>query len=195
MSLACSRSLFFTAFTAGALALGASYYLEYAVGLTPCSLCLAQRFFMALLMVCCGLAAIHGPRRVGLSLYWATALGLSLGGTTAAWRQVLLQSDPLVQMTSCAPDSEALFSNLPWLCATLRMFKGGVDCAEIFLDAVRFEHPGMESAVLCGDVDPCGLSVTASGLERAATTAQRRSVAPGAGRGLNTCMNFISCVP
>jgi disulfide bond formation protein DsbB len=131
MSLACSRSLFFTAFTAGALALGASYYLEYAVGLMPCSLCLAQRFFMALLTVCCGLAAVHGPRRVGLSLYWMITFCVSLGGTTAAWRQVLLQSDPLVQMTSCAPDSEALFSNLPWLCATVRMFKGGVDCAEI----------------------------------------------------------------
>ncbi|AVX91854.1 disulfide bond formation protein B [Pseudomonas sp. VE 196-7] len=131
MSLACSRSLLFTAFTAGAMALGASYYLEYAVGLTPCSLCLAQRFFMALLTFCCGVAAVHGPRRVGLSLYWGAALGLSLGGTTAAWRQVLLQSDPLMQMTRCAPDSEALFSNLPWLCATVRMLRGGGDCAEI----------------------------------------------------------------
>lgn len=194
MSLACSRSLFFTAFTAGALALGASYYLEYAVGLTPCSLCLAQRFFMALLMACCGLAAIHGPRRVGLSLYWATGLGLSLGGTTAAWRQVLLQSDPLVQMTRCAPDSEALFSTAVVVCNGADV-QGGCRLRGNFLDAVGFEHPGMESAVLCGDVDPCGVPIAASGLERSATTAQRRSVAPGAGRGLNTCMNFISCVP
>jgi disulfide bond formation protein DsbB len=86
---------------------------------------------MALLTLCCGVAAVHGPRRFGLSLYWGAALGLSLGGTTAAWRQVLLQSDPLVQMTRCAPDSEALFSNLPWLCATVRMLKGDGDCAEI----------------------------------------------------------------
>ena len=131
MSLACSRSLFFMAFTAGAFALGASYYLEYAVGLTPCSLCLVQRLFLTLLCVVSGLAAVHGPKRVGLWFYWLLTLGASLGGTTAAWRQVLLQSDPLVQMTRCAPDSEALFSNLPWLCATVRMFKGGVDCAEI----------------------------------------------------------------
>ncbi len=86
---------------------------------------------MAVLTLCCGVAAVHGPRRFGLSLYWGAALGLSLGGTTAAWRQVLLQSDPLVQMTRCAPDSEALFSNLPWLCATVRMLRGGGDCAEI----------------------------------------------------------------
>ena len=39
MSLACTRSLFFMVFVAGALALGVSYYLEYAVGLMPCGLC------------------------------------------------------------------------------------------------------------------------------------------------------------
>ena len=131
MSLACSRSLFFMAFTAGALALGASYYLEYAVGLTPCSLCLVQRLFLTLLSACCGLAAVHGPGRLGLSLYWGGALGASLGGTTGAWRQVLLQGDTLSELANCSPDPEALMSSLPWFCATIRMFKGSADCAEI----------------------------------------------------------------
>ncbi|WP_064116386.1 disulfide bond formation protein B [Pseudomonas fluorescens] len=131
MSLACSRSLFFMAFTAGAFALGASYYLEYAVGLTPCSLCLVQRLFLTLLCVFCGLAAVHGPRRSGLWLYWLLTLGASLGGTTAAWRQVLIQSDPVLQLTNCSPTSEMLFSGLPWICALQRMFNGGADCAEI----------------------------------------------------------------
>ena len=58
MSLACSRSLFFIAFTAGAFALGASYYLEYAVGLTPCSLCLVQRLFLTLLCIGCGVCSL-----------------------------------------------------------------------------------------------------------------------------------------
>ncbi|MBC3205882.1 MULTISPECIES: disulfide bond formation protein B [Pseudomonas] len=131
MSLACSRSLFFMAFIAGAFALGASYYLEYTVGLTPCSLCLVQRLFLTLLCICCGVAAVHGPRRAGLGLYWLCALGASLGGTTAAWRQVLIQSDPLLQMVKCTPAAEPLFSALPWVCALQRMFNGGADCAEI----------------------------------------------------------------
>ncbi|QAX87582.1 disulfide bond formation protein B [Pseudomonas sp. DTU12.3] len=131
MSLACSRSLFFMAFTAGAVALGASYYLEYAVGLAPCSLCLVQRMFMTLLTVCCGLAAVHGPRRVGLSLYWVVALCASLGGTTAAWRQVLMQGDSVLQLVECSPAPETLFSSMPWLCAVLRMVSGSADCVEI----------------------------------------------------------------
>ena len=132
MSLACSRSLFFMAFTAGALALGASYYLEYAVGLTPCSLCLVQRLFLTLLTACLRAgggarpSTVSGCRSIGW-LRWAA----SLGGTTAAWRQVLLQSDPLLQLANCSPDSETLFSRLPWLCATVRMFNGSADCAEI----------------------------------------------------------------
>lgn len=131
MSLACSRSLFFMAFTAGAMALGASYYLEYAVGLRPCSLCLVQRLFLSLLTICCGLAAVHGPRSAGLSLYWIGALSAGLGGTTAAWRQVLLQGDPINQLISCSPQPEELFSGMPWLCALVRMFNNAADCAEI----------------------------------------------------------------
>ncbi len=131
MSLACSRSLFFMAFTAGAFALGASYYLEYAVGLTPCSLCLVQRLFLTLLCVCSGVAAVHGPMRVGLWFYWLLTLGASLGGTTAAWRQVLIQSDPLLHLLNCSPAPETLFSGLPWICALQKMFSGGADCAEI----------------------------------------------------------------
>jgi protein dithiol:quinone oxidoreductase len=131
MSLACSRSLFFMAFTAGAMALGASYYLEYAVGLRPCSLCLVQRLFVCLLTLICGLAAVHGPRRAGLAFYWGCALFASLGGTTAAWRQVLLQGDPVYQLVSCMPQPEDMLSSLPWLCALVRTFDNSADCAEM----------------------------------------------------------------
>jgi disulfide bond formation protein DsbB len=119
------------AFTAGILALGASYYLEYAVGLVPCSLCLVQRLFMSALTVFCGVAAIHGPQRFGLSMYWITVLLSSLGGMTAAWRQVLLQGDSLQRLAHCTPDPQELFSSLPWLCALMRMFNDTADCTEL----------------------------------------------------------------
>ncbi len=131
MSLACSRSLFFMAFIAGAIALGASYYLEYAVGLAPCSLCLVQRLFLTLLCVCSGVAAVHGPKRIGLGFYWLLTLGASLGGTTAAWRQVLIQSDPVLQLHHCPAVPEAFLGGLSWLCALQRMLSGGAECAEI----------------------------------------------------------------
>lgn len=65
MPLACSRSLFFLVFIAGALVLGVSYYLEYAVGLQPCGLCLLQRGCLALLTGVCLMASVQGPGRFG----------------------------------------------------------------------------------------------------------------------------------
>jgi len=131
MSATCSRSLFFMAFTAGILALGASYYFEYAVGLVPCSLCLVQRLFLTILTACCGMAAVHGPGRLGPSLYWFGALSAGLGGTMAAWRQVLLQADSMHHLAQCAPGTEQSVSGLPWLCALGRMFNDSEDCAQL----------------------------------------------------------------
>ncbi len=131
MSLASTRSLFFMAFIAGALALGASYYLEYAIGLKPCGLCLLQRFFLALLTGVCLIAALHGPRRLGCSLYWLLGLLSSLAGMVTAWRQVVLQSDPVQQVSGCASGLEGLFANMPWLCIVKQIFSGTADCAEI----------------------------------------------------------------
>ncbi|MFJ2365057.1 disulfide bond formation protein B [Pseudomonas sp. NPDC087697] len=131
MSLASTRSLFFMAFIAGALALGASYYLEYAIGLKPCGLCLLQRFFLALFTSVCLVAALHGPRRLGCLLYWLLSLFSSLAGMVTAWRQVVLQSDPAQQVSGCSTSLEGLFANMPGLRVVERVFNGTADCAEI----------------------------------------------------------------
>ena len=131
MSLACSRSLFFMAFIAGALALGVSYYLEYAVGLRPCGLCLVQRFCLALLTGVCLMASVHGPGRIGTVLYWLLCLGFSLAGTATAWRQVLLQNLPMEQAAVCSTHLADLFAGSAPLSILLQVFKGAVDCVEI----------------------------------------------------------------
>ncbi|QZP34250.1 disulfide bond formation protein B [Pseudomonas sp. DR48] len=130
MFLACSRSLFFMAFIAGALALGVSYYLEYAVGLKPCGLCLLQRLCLALFAGVCLVGSVHGPGRFGNFLYWLLGLFCSLAGTVTAWRQVLLQSDPS-QLSACPVNPGAFYEDLPWLCQVTKMFNGDADCAEI----------------------------------------------------------------
>jgi disulfide bond formation protein DsbB len=131
MSLACSRSLFFMAFIAGALALGVSYYLEYAIGLKPCGLCLLQRSCLALLTGICLAASVHGPGRFGSFLYWMLGLFCSLAGTVTAWRQVLLQSDPTHRLMTCPPDLAVQYEDMPWFCQVTQMFKGEAECAEI----------------------------------------------------------------
>jgi disulfide bond formation protein DsbB len=131
MSLACSRSLFFMAFIAGALALGVSYYLEYVVGLRPCGLCVMQRICLAFFTGVCLMASVHGPSRVGSFLYWLLGLFSSLAGTVTAGRQVLLQSDPAAHLSTCLPGQADAFASSSWLSAIRQMFEGTVDCVEI----------------------------------------------------------------
>ncbi|MGE8151843.1 disulfide bond formation protein B [Pseudomonas vancouverensis] len=131
MSLAHSRSLFFMAFVAGALALGVSWYLEFAVGLRPCGLCLLQRLCLALFSAVCLIAAVHGPGRGGSILYWLSAVCCSLTGTVAAWRQVLLQTDPVPRLTSCSTSLGDLIATEPWSSVIQQLFNGAVGCAQI----------------------------------------------------------------
>ncbi|WP_160104764.1 disulfide bond formation protein B [Pseudomonas izuensis] len=131
MYSACTRSLFFTVFVAGALVLGVSYYLEYAVGLKPCGLCLLQRACLALLTVVCLTAAVQGPGRLGSFVYWLLGLFCSLAGAVMAWRQVLLQSDPAYQLSTCAPNLPDLVASTSWIGVVQQMFKGTLDCGQI----------------------------------------------------------------
>lgn len=130
MSLACTRSLFFTVFVAGALVLGVSYYLEYSVGLNACGLCLLQRVCLALLTGICLMAAVQGPGRLGSFLYWFVGLLCSLGGALTAGQQVLLQSHPADHPALCVSDLTDLFAGGPWFSVVRQVFSGTFDCAQ-----------------------------------------------------------------
>ncbi|CDF94957.1 MULTISPECIES: disulfide bond formation protein B [unclassified Pseudomonas] len=124
MSLACSRFLFFMASAAAALALGIASYLEYAVGLTPCSLCVLQRLCLVLFLVNGLAACMHGPGRKGSILYGMAGLVFVSGGLALAWRQVLLQSH--------SPDCLAQMKGVgSWWSAMQRVLDGVVDCAGV----------------------------------------------------------------
>jgi disulfide bond formation protein DsbB len=90
-----------------------------------------QRICLALLTAICLVASVHGPGRFGSFLYWLLGLASSLAGTAIAWRQVLLQSDPVHQLSACTLNVGELFASAPWMCVVQQMFKGNIDCAQI----------------------------------------------------------------
>ena len=127
MSLACSRFLFFMASIAAALVLGIACYLEYVVGLMPCSLCILQRLCLMLFLVNCLAACVHGPGQRGSTFYGVMGLVFASVGMALAWRQVLVQSHS-VEFSDC---SEQLKEMDSWWCAVHRVLDGAVDCASI----------------------------------------------------------------
>ena len=66
--------------------LGYAYYLQYVKGLEPCPLCMVQRFFFYAVMALFILAALHGPRGRGASIYAALITLFAAGGAAAAGR-------------------------------------------------------------------------------------------------------------
>ena len=131
MSLAPSRSLFFLAFLAGALTLGASFYLEFGASLRPCFLCQMQRGFLAVFTLINLLAAIHSPKRSAIYLYGVASMGCALLGAITAVRQVLLQNAAPELAGDCWPSLHHMIENLSLWQALQLTVQGSVDCMEI----------------------------------------------------------------
>ena len=131
MALATPRTLFLLAFLGCLALMGGALYLEHAVGLNPCPMCIVQRVFVILFALVCLIAAIHGPARIGQRVYAVLALLFAAGGAGTAARQVWLQSVPADQLEACLPSLEFMMDALPLQEIVRLVFHGTADCAEV----------------------------------------------------------------
>ncbi|MBA1189044.1 disulfide bond formation protein B [Pseudomonas entomophila] len=95
------HSLYFPALLGCLVMLVASLYLETSAGLTPCALCVAQRWLMgAFALVCLGMT-LQAPGPRGVRVYTWLALTVSSSGVALAARHVWLQGR--VSELACDP--------------------------------------------------------------------------------------------
>lgn len=111
----------------GLLAFG--LYLQHAVGLVPCPMCIVQRYAMLGVAVVSGLTAWSRRRGVWVA---GSALGLLLAGFGAftAARQSWLQWYP-PEVSSCGRDFYGMIENLPLGRAIPMIFRGSGDCSAV----------------------------------------------------------------
>lgn len=126
-----SRKAFAIPIVACAALLGFGYYLQHGQGLEPCPLCLVQRGFFYAVGVVCVLAALHGPRRVGIAVYGVLAALLASAGAATASRQVWLQHLPADQVPQCGPDLYFMLENLPLSRTLEKLVQGSGECAAV----------------------------------------------------------------
>ncbi|MFJ7881913.1 disulfide bond formation protein B [Pseudomonas sp. NPDC096917] len=131
MFLACSRVMFLVAFLASALVLCASLYLEYGAGLTPCLLCLIQRYLLQAFCLVNLIAYIHAPRHFGSRVYSFLAMLLAIAGAASATKQVLSQRLAPEQLMICQPDLAHLWNNLPLSQIFMSVYRGTQACVQI----------------------------------------------------------------
>jgi len=122
------RILAFTAFACAAL-LAYGLYLQHAVGLDPCPMCIVQRYALLLVGV---LAAIAAALRGRLSYtVGRVSMGSMAGaGAFVAARQSFLQWYP-PEVLSCGRDLYGMIESFPLKRVIPMVFKGSGDCSKV----------------------------------------------------------------
>ena len=111
----------------GMLAFG--LYLQHAVGLEPCPMCIVQRYALILVAVFTGLASLSGKKGWWMSMAALALLASGFGAFTAA-RQSWLQWYP-PEVAMCGRDFYGMIENYPISRSIPMIFRGSGDCAAI----------------------------------------------------------------
>lgn len=125
-------------------------YMQYAMDLNPCYLCILQRGFVIATGLVLLIAAIHHPGRGGQWVYSGLGMLTALGGSGFSLRQLWLQSLPKDQVPACGPPAEYLFDALPFKEALGLMFRGDGNCAEIQWSLFGISIPGYTLMAFAG---------------------------------------------
>lgn len=111
----------------GLLAYG--LYLQHAVGLEPCPMCIVQRYALVLVVLLAAVAASL-PQGVGRWSSVALMAGSASFGAFVAARQSWLQWNP-PEILSCGRDFYGMIESFPLRRAIPMIFKGSGDCSKI----------------------------------------------------------------
>jgi disulfide bond formation protein DsbB len=104
-------------------------YLQHAVGLVPCPMCIVQRYALVLIALIAGLTATSSKK--GIHIGGAVLLLVTAGfGAYVAARQCWLQWYP-PEVVSCGRDFYGMIETFPLQRVIPMIFKGGGDCSKV----------------------------------------------------------------
>ena len=109
--------------------LGYGFYLQYALNLEPCPMCVVQRYAFVLIAVVCVLARLGAGKVLHTSGAFLMLVLAGAGAFTAA-RQSWLQWYP-PEIASCGRDIYGMVENFPLSRAIPMIFKGSGDCTKV----------------------------------------------------------------
>ena len=117
-------------------------YMEHAMHLEPCPLCIFQRLAVIGVGTLAIIAAIHNPTVTGIKIYGLlTAVTALIGGALSS-RQLYLQSLPADQVPSCGPGLNYLLDVFPMMDVIRMVLEGDGSCAEVVWTFVGVSIPG-----------------------------------------------------
>jgi disulfide bond formation protein DsbB len=125
---------------AGMLAFG--YYLQFAVGLEPCPLCILQRIMLLATGIAFLIAAIHHPARgTGAGIYAAAIALCAVAGAAISARHTWIQHLPEDQRPTCGPSLDFMLSTFGPVQSLGRILRGSGECGKVDWTLLSFSIP------------------------------------------------------
>ncbi|MEX2366174.1 MAG: disulfide bond formation protein B [Pseudohongiellaceae bacterium] len=112
-------------------AMAIALYMQHAMGMEPCHLCITQRVFYIAVGFTALAAFIHNPAAGGKLVYGSLVGLFALAGGGFALRQIYLQHLPADQVPACGPSLGYMMEEFPIMEVLSVMLSGDGNCAEI----------------------------------------------------------------
>ena len=136
--------------------MGIALFMEHAMDLEPCPLCILQRVMVIVTGLVTLIAALHHPGVRGIRVYAIGAILAAALGAALAIRQLWLQSLPKDQVPACGPGLDYLLEVLPLTEVLNMILTGDGSCAEIAWTLFGISIPGW---TLVGFIGLIGINV------------------------------------
>ena len=125
------RTGFLLGFLACSGLLAFALYAQYALGMSPCPLCIFQRIEFLFMAVFFLVGGLHSPVGPGRWIYTGLVGLGAAGGIVTAGRHLWLQSLPPDLVPSCGPGIGYLFDAFPLATMLRKVFTGSGECAAV----------------------------------------------------------------
>ncbi len=145
-----ARAWFLTVAVCCAALLGYAIYVQHAMFLDPCPLCIFQRVAFMWIGAVALLAAIHNPAATGRWIYAFLVFLGCVAGAVIAGRHVWLQSLPPDQVPDCGMGLNYMLDTMPFADVLKQVFYGSGECAQIDWTFLGISMPGWTLAWYIG---------------------------------------------
>ncbi|MCA0900005.1 MULTISPECIES: disulfide bond formation protein B [Microbulbifer] len=150
MTLPSPRTTFLLMFLAVIFVLGVAFYMEYAMGLEPCPLCITQRVMFLGVGITSLIAFLHNPASIGRRIYGFVVSLWALGGLYFSGRQLWLQSLPEDEVPACGPGISYMVEVFPMAEVIKTLLTGDGNCAEVHWTFLGLSIPGWAAVGFVG---------------------------------------------
>ena len=131
----------FLPFIGTVLFLAYALYTEYYLYLSPCPLCMVQRYIYVLIGILFFITFLKPPIAWGRKLFGILKLLVSLFGMFVAGWHVRLQHLPPEEVPDCGPGLDYMLDVLPWKDILSQLINGSGDCAEVVWSFIGLSMP------------------------------------------------------